>query len=221
MKKIILAFSLAALSSIAAFGQTTTSDYKKGEFYVGYSNGQVDTGVETGDSIGDFFEGRANFHGINASGVYNVNRYFGIKGDVSATYNKTVFTSTFPDPLTGTPVTFNFRARNSLYNVVGGVQIKDNSNEGRFKPFAHAMTGLGHARTKFTNAGCTPANPSGGCPFADSTFSSNGWAFVLGGGLDFRLNNRIQIRAVQFDYNPIRFDGATDHNLRIGAGIVF
>jgi hypothetical protein len=170
MKKLFLAISLAALSSVAAFAQAT-SDYKKGEFYVGYSNGQVDTGVDAGNSVNDFFEERANFHGVNGSGVYNVSRFFGIKGDVSGTYNKTVFTNTFPDPLTGTPVTVGLRTRNSLYNVVGGVQVKDNSNEGLFKPFAHAMTGWGHARTKVTNSGCVPASPTGGCPIADGTFS--------------------------------------------------
>jgi hypothetical protein len=44
---------------------------------------------------------------------------------------------------------------------------------------------------------------------------------VFGGGIDFRVGDRFQIRAIQVDYNPVRVFGQTDHNLRLGAGIVF
>jgi hypothetical protein len=55
----------------------------------------------------------------------------------------------------------------------------------------------------------------------DETFSSTGFSTVIGGGIDFRLNNRVQVRAIQFDYNPTRLEGSWQNNLRIGAGIVF
>lgn len=215
MKRFILAAALAVVSSVTAFSQAV-SDYKKGEFFVGYSNGQVDTGLDSGSSVRDFFRDRANFNGINVSGVYNVNRYLGIKGDVSATYNSTRFSNSFTTG--GTTATASFNTKNSLYNVVGGVQLKDNSKEGTFKPFAHAMVGLAHVRTKVSDVVCSPATP---CPIISDSFSDNGLSGVFGGGLDFRLNNRIQIRAIQIDYNPIRANGETDNNIRIGAGIVF
>ena len=66
-----------------------------------------------------------------------------------------------------------------------------------------------------------------------------GFAAAIGGGLDIRLTPRIDLRAIQIDYNPMRFDfsdfGAvgipgtptplgeprrTLHNFRIGIGIV-
>jgi hypothetical protein len=178
----------------------------------------VDTGLDSGETVGSFFRDRANLHGVNASGVYNVNRYFGIKGDVSATFNGTTFSDTFVDPTTGTTFTTSFETDNSLYNVVGGVQVKDNAREGTFKPFAHAMVGLGHARTKVSDVVCTP---NIGCPVINETISDTGLSMILGGGLDFRLNDSIQIRAIQVDYNPVRVFGGTDHNLRLGAGIVF
>ena len=59
MRKVILVFSLMAVSGLAAFAQTTAvDDYKKGEVYVGYSNGQIDTGLDTGNSAVDFFQDR-------------------------------------------------------------------------------------------------------------------------------------------------------------------
>ena len=219
VKRLFTAISIAALSVVAAVAQTDpVDDYKKGEFFVGYSNGQVDTGLDSGSSVGDFFRDRANFHGVNVSGVYNVSRYFGIKGDVSGTFNNTRFSESFVDPATGTTHNASFKTTNSLYNVVGGVQIKDNSRDGSFKPFAHAMVGLGHVRTKVSDVVCTPVLT---CPVINETFSDNGIAGVVGGGIDFKVNSKIQIRAIQVDWNPLRIAGTTDHNLRIGAGIVF
>lgn len=218
-KRIFTALSIAAVSVVAAAAQTqAVDDFKKAEFFIGYSNGQVDTGLDSGSSVGDFFRDRANFNGFNASGVYNVSRYIGIKGDVSGTYNNTRFSETFIDPVTGLPVTASFKTTNSLYNVVGGVQVKDNSREGRIKPFAHAMVGLGHIRTKVSDLQCSVVLD---CPVLEESFSDNGLSGVIGGGLDFRLNDSIQIRAIQVDYNPLRIGGETSHNVRIGAGIVF
>lgn len=217
LKRIFATLSIAIISAVVVSAQAT-GDYKKGEFFVGYSNGQVDTGLDSGNSVGSLFRDRANFNGVNASGVYNLNRYLGIKGDVSGTFNTTRFSDSFVDTTTGTTYTASFKTTNSLYNAVGGVQIKDNSREGTFKPFAHAMVGLGHIRTKVGDVQCTPAAL---CPVVEESFSDNGLAGVFGGGLDIKVNNTIQIRVIQIDYNPIRIGGQTDQNLRLGAGIVF
>ena len=214
MKKVILAVSMALVSSLFVSAQTA-DDYKKVEVYVGYSNGQIDTGIDSGNSAVDFFRERENFNGFNVSGVYNVSRYVGIKGDFSGTYNSKRFTGEV-----GGPSIVSFKNTNSLYNFLGGVQVKDNSKKGVFKPFGHVLVGAGHARAKFSDFSCTP---SAACPptFPVGTFSETGFAAAIGGGLDFRLNNRIQIRAIQVDYNPVRLGGETQNNLRIGAGIVF
>lgn len=87
------------------------------------------------------------------------------------------------------------------HTFVAGVQIKDNSKETKVKPFVHAM--LGGARLGFDGGGST------------------GFAGVFGGGIDIRAGKSIDIRIVQFDYNPTRIEGSTQHNFRIGAGIVF
>ena len=214
MKNMMLAFGLLVFTAMFAAAQTASSDYKKAEGYVGYSNGQVDTGIDTGNSVNAFFRDRANFNGVNVSGVYNFGRYFGAKGDFSATYNNTTFNQNF-----GAGQTVSFDTKNSLYNFVGGVQVKDNSKSGSFKPFAHAMVGGANARSKVKNVTCTSTATCG--VSEGETFSDTGLSGVFGGGIDLRLNNHIQIRAIQVDYNPVRLSGTWDNNLRLGAGIVF
>ncbi len=217
MRNFIAALSFLAVMAGIAIAQGS-DDYKKVEVYVGYSNGQVDSGLDSGNSAVDFFRDRESFHGFNVSGVYNVSRYIGIKGDFSGTYNSTRFTGGFD---VGLPYTVSVKNDNSLYNFLGGVQLKDNSRSGRFKPFAHALAGGAHVRTKISDYTCTPTAV---CPiptFPDQSFGETGFAGAFGGGLDIRLNNKVQIRAFQADYNPLRVSGFTQHNVRFGAGIVF
>jgi len=206
---------MATLTSVAAVAQS--SDYKKAEVFVGYSNNQVDTGVSPDDDFDGFINDRETFHGFNVSGVYNVSRYFGIKGDVSGTYNNKSFDFTVPTvpPATGR-VTFD--ANSSLYNFLGGIQIKDNASEKRLKPFAHILAGAGHGRINVKNLNCDIGVD---CTGLEGTESETGLAGAFGGGLDVKLNNRIDLRVIQVDYNPIRFDGATTHNVRFGFGFVF
>jgi opacity protein-like surface antigen len=219
MKKFILALCITALTAVFTAAQAPADDYKKVEGYVGYSNGQVDTGLDSGSSAVDFFRDRETFHGFNASGVYNLNRYFGVKGDISGTYNNTRFNGTFD--VGGSPANVSFKTNNSLYNFLGGVQVKDNAKSGRFKPFAHALVGAGHVRTKISDFACSPTALCATVVFPDESFSETGFAGAFGGGLDIRVNDKFQIRAFQVDYNPVRIEGSTQHNARFGAGIVF
>jgi opacity protein-like surface antigen len=214
MKKYILAACLAAISSISAFAQT--DDYKKGEVYVGYSNNQVDSGADSGDTVESFFDDRESFNGFEAAGVYNVSRYFGVKADVSGTYKNQNFSVPVATSPT-TTITTNFDVKRSVYNFLGGVQVKDNSNDTRFKPFAHALIGAGHARYSVKNVTCAGTI----CPTFEDSGSETGLAGAFGGGLDIKATDKISIRAFQVDYNPIRINGDTSHNVRLGAGIVF
>ena len=221
-KRAIIALSIAAIGAASAVAQAQpVDDIKKGEFYVGYSNGQVDTGLDGGSFVIENFRDRESFNGVNVSGVYNVNRYFGVKGDVSVAFNNTEYNDTISTG--GLDYQIHFDSKNTLSNFVAGVQIKDNSKSGVFKPFAHAMAGAAHARTKISEFGCI--GPVGGncAPFdlQNETFSSTGFSTVIGGGIDFRISDRFQVRAIQLDYNPTRFEGSWQHNYRIGAGIVF
>ncbi len=206
----------------ASFGlaqTTTTSDYKKSEFFVGYSNNQVDTGIETeeGNPAEEFFNERESFHGFNVSGTYNVTRYVGIKGDVSGAYKNKDFSFNVPTSPTTTG-TLSFKTSNSVYNFLGGVQVKNNSSDARIKPFAYALGGAANVRTKFRDVSC----PTGGdCTFFNDDVSETGLAGAFGGGLDIKINDKVDFRAIKVDYNPIKLDGGVTHNVRIGVGLVF
>ncbi len=121
----------------------------------------------------------------------------------------------------GSPATVSFDTDSSLYNFLGGIQVKDNARSGRFKPFAHALVGAGHARTKFSAFACSPGPLCTAVFVPDETASGTGFAGAFGGGLDIRVGDRFQVRAFQVDYNPVRIEGNTQHNVRFGAGIVF
>lgn len=215
MRKLFFAFLLSAACGIAASAQSS-DDYRKTEFFAGYSNGQVDTGLDTGDSLNSFLRDRANFHGFEVSGVYNVHRYLGLKADVSATYKNVRFA--YPVTVGTTTQTVAFDTKNSLYNFLGGIQVKDNASDKRVKPFAHALIGAGHGRSKVENITCTSTS-NFVCGVIGDT-SETGLAGAFGGGLDIKLSDRVDLRAFQVDYNPIKFDAGVDHNVRFGIGFV-
>ena len=175
MKKTLIAVIFTCMMSVLAMAQ---DDYKKGEFYIGYSHGRVETGgvgpaTQANTGVGD----RQAFHGFGVSGVYNVSRYFGIKGDVSGTYNNTRFS--FPVTTGGATQTVSFDSDRSLYNFLGGIQVKDNSSEGRVKPFAHALAGVARASSKISNKTCTsyPAEWNGSTGVDDEC---RGWFVARG-----------------------------------------
>jgi opacity protein-like surface antigen len=209
MKKTFLSFMLFVSCASIAFAQT--DEISKGEFFAGYSINRADVG-DTGDSdIDDVLEEGRNFQGFNVSGVYNFSKYVGLKADVSGHYKN------FRADLPG----FNNQPeiKASLYNVLGGVQVKNNSKERKVKPFAHALFGVGIAKAKLNDAFCQEAFGTA-CP-AEFRESETAFAMAFGGGLDVRASRRVSFRVFQVDYNPIRKDGQTSNNIRFSFGIVF
>lgn len=179
-----------------------SDDYNKVEFAAGFSHNRVDTGFDDGDpDFDDVVDEREGFNGFNASITGNFTRYLGVKGEYS--FHRKRFND--ESGLT------NISVDADLHTFVGGLQIKDNSKEKRFKPFAHMMVGVANSRFDINNA---PV----GLP-DDIGDSETGFAGVFGGGLDIRVGRRVDIRAIQLDYNPTRLEDQTQHNFRIGFGI--
>ena len=198
------------LTIASAQSDQSPNDYHRNEFYVGYSNNQIDGG------------GRSGLHGIEGSYTRSVSRYFGFRADVSYAQRSRQLTGQLINPGTGLPYTFIQDSTASVTNVLAGVQIKDNSTEKRFKPFAFAMAGIAHNRGSFRNFACAsgscPTNPPGIPNFSSS---DTGFAAALGGGLDIKLSRKFDLRVIQVDYNPIYSDQRVDNNFRIGFGVVF
>ncbi|HEV2765482.1 MAG TPA: outer membrane beta-barrel protein [Pyrinomonadaceae bacterium] len=201
MRKLIMLAVIIACAALPAFAQN--DDYNKVEGAVLFSHNRVDTGISDEDEdLDDIIDEREGFNGINASVTGNVSRYVGLKGDYA--FHRKGFDESFGG--------VNIDVNSDLHTFVGGVQFKDNNRgEKAVKPFAHLMAGVAHARFSIDNA------PAG----FDFTESETGFAGVIGGGLDIRVNDDIDFRAIQFDYNPTRLGDATQHNFRIGIGIVF
>ena len=209
-KSILIGTIILACASIAA----AQSDYKKFEFFGGFSHNRVDTGLgDEEPALADVINEREGFNGFEVSATGNFTRYLGLKGDFSGHFKNKTF------GIPGLPGS-NVEVDSRLFNFLGGVQIKDNSTEGTFKPFAHALAGVAHARNSvdFNNVVCVAIVPSPCSPFTES---ETGFAAAFGGGLDIRASDRVSIRAIQVDYNPTRLFDSTQHNFRIGVGIVF
>lgn len=212
LKTILIATIVLACASIAA----AQDDYKRFEFFGGFSHNRIDTGIGDDEpALQDIIEEREGFNGFNTSVTGNLSRYFGVKFDFSGHFKNQRF------PIAAVPDADAVEVDSRVFNFLGGLQIKDNSTESTFKPFAHALVGAAHARNRvnFTESGCIAIFPSP-CP-VDFTESETGFAGAFGGGIDIRVNNRVDIRAVQIDYNPTRLFDSTQHNFRIGVGIVF
>jgi hypothetical protein len=198
-KTMLMGMMILALTSIAA---AQSGDYKRLEFFAGYSHNRTDTGIRDDDpGLGDIFGKSESFHGFETSVTGNVSRYVGLKFDFSTHFRKrTVAFPTFPQPLE-----IDWR----LYNFLGGVQVKDNSSEATFKPFAHALAGVANSRMNSRIENVFRAKDS-----------DTGPAGAFGGGIDIRVSRRFDIRAIQLDYNPTKLFDDTQHNFRTGVGIV-
>jgi opacity protein-like surface antigen len=251
MKQLTLLSLIIIASASTALAQSG-DDYNKWDLYGGYSLGRFETNVEsasftsggstqsftnlcssaTGDMIGPnfqkFFCERRNFNGFEGSMAYNVSRYVGLKADVTGHFKSQTYVDTFTPP--GVKQTISNKER--LWNFLGGVQIKDNSRDKRVKPFAHALAGV----ARYTNRQSQTLDlfPQFNFVIEDRDTS---FALKLGGGLDIRASEHVDIRVIEFDYNPVfagdrqaqtisgpfnpvRFEGKTAHNFTIGFGIV-
>lgn len=242
IQKLLLSLSLLNLCAFASFAQNS-DDYNKVEVYGGYSYASVQPNNKAAEAFGTTLEvcssqatdiigrnfqtnfcRRHGFNGFDASITYNFNRYVGIKANVTGHTKKQLFVDTFD----GVEEPNNVTER--IYNFLGGVQIKINSKDARFKPFVHALIGAARYSRKEVVTSPVPLD----------NFTNRGkttsFAMKLGGGIDLRLNRRIDLRLIEVDYNPIftrNFDvtgnpfdvihtkGRTANNITIGFGIAF
>jgi hypothetical protein len=176
----------------ASLAAAQSTDYKKIDFYAGYSAGLVVNSIGD-DSIPDDPQ---DYHGLDTSITRNFSRYAGLK------FNFSVLKIVPDNEGLGT-------IRDShLYNFVGGVQLKDNSSEKTFKPFVHALVGVAHIHHRFNLTN-------------HPTESDTGLAGVFGGGIDLRVSDRLDVRIIQFDYTPMRLFDSSQPSTRFGIGIVF
>jgi opacity protein-like surface antigen len=213
----------------AALAQS--EEYKKWEFFGGYSALNFDNlGGDTNDPDFDAVLGEKNtLRGFNLALTRNVHKYVGIKFDYSLHLREDEFSRPAGS---GT-------VDSTVQNYLGGIQIKNNETDGpRFKPFAHALFGVAVQKVDVDSPQL--ANVLG---VSDFHVNETSFAMAFGGGIDIKLNNRIDVRAGQIDWNiinrgdqqtgivlaptpfqtvgtPFFIPGTRQDNLRLSIGIV-
>ena len=202
MRKALFTALFFVFCAPLAFAQ---GEFQRGEFGVMYSHNRVDTGGAFSPDPND--TGRDGFNGVNIDAGYNFSRYVGAKVDFS--YHKK---SQNLGPLV--PGGENINVDGKLTQFMGGIKIQDNAVETKVRPFAQFLVGIGRAEVDVT--GLTT-----GLPNANFSQSETGLAAAVGGGLDIRVHKNVDIRAIKIEYNPVRIEGETDNNIRIGVGLNF
>ena len=228
MKRLAVLAALVLFSTITAFAQ---DDYKKYEFFGGYSALHLDNlAGDTGSpAVDDVLGEKQTLRGFNLALGANFHKYVGAKFDYSLHLRE----DNFSRPAGSGTVD------STVQNFLGGIQVKNNSNDGpTFKPFGHALFGVAVQKLDVDS----PQLPA---LFGISDFHTNETSFAMafGGGLDIKLNDRFDVRVVQIDWNiinrgdqqtgivlaptpfqtvgsPFVIPGTRQDNLRIGIGIV-
>ncbi|HEX5876542.1 MAG TPA: outer membrane beta-barrel protein [Pyrinomonadaceae bacterium] len=226
-KRILTIFGFLLLSATAAVAQ----DYRKWEFFGGYSAMTFDNLGDDTDSaaVNDLLSERNTLRGFELAITRNFHKYVGAKFDYSLHLREDEFSRPAGNGTIDT----------TLQNFLGGIQVKDNSEDGpRFKPFGHALFGVANQKLDVDS----PQLPAV-LGISDFHVNETSFAMAFGGGLDIRLTDRIEIRAVQVDWNiinrgdqqlgivlvptplqtvgqPFFIPGTRQDNLRLSIGIV-
>lgn len=211
MYKVTLAnLVIFCCASVAA---TQSNPSPRAEVFGGYS--VLKTKYETERRPGPpmpvivFFSGLQTLNGFNASATGYLTRCFGLTGDFSAHFT----TNSLADPLGG-----NIETKIRVFNILGGPQYKFR-NHSRVMPFVRALAGVAHTRARLEVPSLN----------ATETKSSTDFALAIGGGVDVRASDHVDLRIIQADYNPIFLSRGNDlgfgktraDNVRFSFGVVF
>jgi hypothetical protein len=217
-----------------ALAQTSGGDFRRFEFFGGFSHNRADIDPDGGAALfpppataPPGFLDRTGLNGFEATLTANVSRYVGVKGGVMGFYGTKSFNGGFPcrpgQPCPNPCVVAltcpdRFNRETSLHELLGGVQLKDNSTDATVKPFLHVLAGAAWRDATFYP---NPDDPDPDCGPACGEFTVDRRSFVvdISGGLDVRLSRRVDLRVFQVGYNPTRFGGETQNNLRFGFGV--
>ena len=92
-----------------------------------------------------------------------------------------------------------YNSGTNLYTYTFGPVVSTHKHS--MSPFAHALFGGAHAAT--------------------GSIGDGGMAMMFGGGVDVG-NKKFAVRAVQFDWLTLRFNGVSDHNnFRVTTGLMY
>lgn len=219
MRKLIMLALLTLAATTVAMAQTgggtsgVTTAGTGPEVFIGYSNLQAE-GLPNADQASTFsdrlFGQRTGLHGLTTELTGYFTPRFGLTGDFS--YNQR--NRNFENINTGTTTTGTGSLKTRVIQFLGGPTVRF-PTDSRATPFLHALVGV--ANTRFEAE--TQTVLTSGTVTRSFETSSTDFAMALGGGLDVQVNERVGIRAFQFDYNPI-FLRSRSVNILASAGAI-
>jgi hypothetical protein len=192
---------------ICAAPAAAQDDPKKFEFFGGYSYLRADA-----DEVDPPFDDFKNImDGFNVAATGYATKRFGLTADFSGHFHSAK--GDFP----GGTLTAKLRT----FNFTGGPQARF-PNKSRVTPFARVLAGVAHNRLSIETAPPVILDPGNRLNLTDFTM-------LFGGGLDVRVGDRVSLRIVQFDYNPVfirerpdlGIDSTRLDNFRVSVGVVF
>jgi opacity protein-like surface antigen len=161
-----------------------------------------------------------SLNGGGGSVAYYITQLIGIEGEFegygSYTHNITITNPTY------CPVTCSIKAQGNLFTYNVGPIVKFRLSH--FEPFVETLFGGAHSNF-YGNLykACTGS----GCIVASKSPSNNAFDFLIGGGIDIPVSEKITIRPAQFEYLLTRFGNDFTHgnnnqsNFRYQAGVQF
>lgn len=152
-----------------------------------------------------------NLNGAGGSYVYFFHNSIGVKAEFTG-YGST--TQHYAATCSGEPC--NLAVSGNLFTYAGGLEVKSRSS--RWQPFGDLLFGGAHTNAYanlFQATGNTGASPS-----------NNGFALIVGGGIDVGVSKNIALRLGEFDYLLMHFGnaalgGGNTSSFRYQAGVVF
>jgi len=133
-----------------------------------------------------------SLNGWNGSLSGYWNHFLGLTADFSGTY--------------GTPSYQGVGVSTHLYTYMFGPVV--HAHAGKLSPFAHALFGGAHISGAVSGGGVTVSS------------SDSGFAYALGGGVDYKFLPHVSIRVGQFDFLQTHISGDSQNNFRYSGGVV-
>ena len=210
MHKLFLASLLILCCVPLAVAQS--NDRSSVEFFAGYSVLRTRYEPEQPNPpmpVIVAFAGKQTLNGFNVSASGYFTERFGLTGDFSGHFK----THKLADPLGG-----NIETHIRVFNLLAGPQYRF-SSDSRVTPFVRALAGIANTRARLEVPSLNVTD----------TLSSTDFALAIGGGLDVRISERVDLRVFQVDYNPIflssgnelGFGNTRADNVRFSFGVVF
>jgi hypothetical protein len=205
-EQIVRSRTLAGIAFLLVAGFSLSARAQRGEVTANYSFVVYNPAKS--------FASHRDLSGGGGSFGFNLGDHLTMKAEFEA-YSATTLTYTVKVPPAGVnPGTFN--AKGDLFTYLFGPQF--NAHTKNTRVFGEALFG-----GAYTNA---YANFFYAAGVTGLSATNNGFAMVVGGGLDVPVSRRIAIRPLQFDYFLTRYEWKSlginnQSNFRYQAGIVY